>query len=285
MLSTLAASGQDFQSEFRRQCAARDTAAARQTLVRWQKQRPQDPDYYVARFNQLLEQAERVMVSRQPANGRGLTLTDSLGNTAGSISSGWDPTLIERACATLRRGVDLAPNRLDMRFGLAKAYEVNGQPEAQVQVLREALAYRAAAGSKPWRWRDGEALPAPEEAFVPGCLEDYASTYWQEGSPEGLETGRQLTELLRQYYPKSSLGPFNLGVYYGIKGQPEQAYTHLKQADALQPNDLSTVANLAKICINAGRKAEAQAYLARLRKLPGSRQAATELSAALRQLK
>lgn len=269
---------------FREAFQKSDTTAMRQVLTAWAKQEPKDPNLYVAKFNYLLRRAERIELRSDVPAKDGFTIKDKKGRTAGSITSGYDPELMAAAQAALRQGIALAPDRLDMRFGLAKAYEEAGDAAGQVQVLREALADQART-KQPWRWFDKAELPAPEKVFVPGSLEEYASTYWQKGGAQDLEAGRQLAELIVHYYPESSLGPFNMGVYYSITKQFGKAYPYLQQADKLQPNDLSTVANLTKLAIELKQKAEAQQYLARLRKLPESKAAADEFARQLRQLK
>lgn len=285
LLSGPAALAQDFQDEFRTAFQQSDTVAVGQVLRRWQQARPQDPNWFVARFNYLFKQAE-VVELRASSKGKpgAYTLTDEKGRVAGTLGSGYRPDFTDRACATLRQGLKVAPNRLDMWFGLAKAYELTGQPTEQVRALTDALSTHA-KNPTAWLWRDGAALPAPEAEFVPGSLEEYASYYWQHGDDAGLETGRQIAELLVQYYPQSSLGYFNLGAYHGFKGQYQQAYDYLQRADKLQPDDMSTVANLTKLAIDLRRKAEAQQYLARLQKMPDGREAVADFAPRVKKMK
>lgn len=285
LMSGPAALAQDFQSEFRTAFQRDDTVAVGQVLRRWQQARPQDPNWFVARFNYLFKQAEIVELrSGTTAEPGALQVKDKKGRVVASMGSGFRPDFTDRACATLRQGLQVAPNRLDMWFGLAKAYEMTGQPTEQVRALTEALTIHAKSPTI-WLWRDGAALPAPEAEFVPGSLEEYASYYWRRGDDTGLETGRQIAELLVQYYPQSSLGYFNLGAYHGFKGQHQQAYDYLQRADKLQPDDVSTVANLTKLAIDLKRKPEAQQYLARLQKMPDGREAVTDFAPLVKKMK
>lgn len=273
-----------FREQFRKAFVAGQAPAVEKVLADWEKAAPRDPDLYVARFNWLLKQSERLELQPSAAKrADDLAIKDKQGKTVGSIGSGYDPGLAEQASQALVKGLTFAPDRLDMHFGLAKLYEMTGQPKRQLETLRHALAHRPADG-KPWRWRDGGALPAAEALFVPGSLEQYAGFYWRQEGSEPLEHARAIAELIEQYYPKSSMGPFNTGVYYSIKGQSAKAYAKLQQADALSPNDPSTIGNLTKLAIELKRKDEATRYLAQLRKLPDTKEAVAEYTRTLRKL-
>lgn len=273
-----------FREQLRKALAADDPKAVERVLKAWKQATPRDPDLYVARFNWLLSNAKRMELrGGKPTDREEITIRDKKGKEVGSIGQGYDPDLIRQADAALTKGLSYAPNRLDMHFGLAKMYEMTGQPTEQLRVLRHALATHPANG-KPWRWRDGAALPDLEARFVPVSLEAYAGFYWQQEGDAALAHGRAIAELLEQYYPQSSFGPFNMGVYYAMKNQPALAYPKLQRADALAPNDPSTISNLTKLAIELKRKADATRYLQQLRKLPDTQQAVAEYSQKLRKL-
>ena len=271
-----------FREQFRTAFRAGEPKAVEKVLAAWEKATPRDPDLYVAQFNWLLKKAERLeMQSGTSVTGDALIIKDKQGKAVGNISTGYDPALVEQAGAALIKGLTFAPDRLDMHFGLAKMYEMTNQPKLEVKALQAALANHLAG---PWRWRDGGSLPAPEAGFVPGSLEEYATFYWQQEAADAPESGRAIADLIVQYYPKSALGPFNVGVYYLVKKEPAQAYASMQQADALAPADLSTLGNLTRLAIDLKRKDEATRYLARLSKLPDSKERADAYAAELKKL-
>ncbi|MBX0292209.1 tetratricopeptide repeat protein [Hymenobacter sp. HSC-4F20] len=284
LLVAISGFAQTFQIDYRRAMQAQDTAKVRKVLVAWQQKDPQNPDLYVARFNYLLRKSYRVVVSAAPPSGRGVAVQQKDGKAAGSLNEGYEPQLLEAARATLQEGIKVAPDRLDMRFGLAKTYEMTHEPDKEVAVLTAALADHKAS-SKPWRWSEGKALPASEAVFLPESLEEYMLPYWQSDTPEGAEVARRLAELISQYYPESSLGPFNLGMYYTLQQQPDKAYPLFQQANSRRPNDWQTLANLTRLAISMNRKTEAQQYLASLQKLPAGRPAAADLGKEVRKMK
>ncbi len=259
-----------------------DTAKVRKVLAAWQRKEPQNPDLFVARFNYLLRKAYRVEVSTSQATGRGVAIQQKDGKPAGSINEGYEPQLLEAARATLREGIQLAPERLDMRFGLAKTYELTHEPDREVAVLAATLADHKASG-KPWRWSEGKALPAPETVFLPESLEEYMLPYWQANTPADAEVARRLAELINQYYPESSLGPFNLGMYYSLQQQPDKARCFSRPTAAAPTT--GRLSNLTRLAINTNRKAEAQQYLASLQKLLAGRPAAADLGKEVRKMK
>lgn len=273
-----------YRDQFRKAFLSGDALAVEKVLTEWEQSTPRDPDLYVAQFNWLLKKAERIEL--QPAataQEEGIAIKDKKGKMVGSIGSGYDPGLANQAAAALIKGLAFAPNRLDMHFGLAKLYEMTNQPQLQVNALRNALVNRPKDG-QAWRWREGGVLPTAEEDFVPSSLEQYAGFYWRQEGDEALEHARAIAELIEQFYPKSSLGPFNTGVYYSVTKQPVKAFAKMQQADALTPNDPYTLGNLTKLAIELKRKDVAAGYLARLRKLPNGKEAADELAKELRKL-
>jgi tetratricopeptide (TPR) repeat protein len=238
--------------------------------VEWEKAQPQDPDLYVAKFNLILSEAEVLNVSTKAAQGGEFSIKDpKTGKEVGSIGGGgYNPAKVQQAMDVLRKGLALAPDRLDIRFGLAKAAELKQDPAQQLATLRDALAWRASAAGKPWRWRDGGALPAPETEFVTSSLEEYMVPYWQSSTPEGYRHGLALAELLLTYYPNSSLGYFNKGNYYAFTDNNAEAYKWFVQADKRNPNDPQNINNLLRISLNLRDKAAAKGYLTRLCQYP-----------------
>ena len=192
-----------FREQFRVAFKAGDVAAAEKVLTEWEKATPKDPDLYVARFNFLLNKAtKRTPVRSAPVAAAG---TAAPAQRPVPIMVSYDPTTMAQALAVLKQDISLAPERLDMRMGLAKNYEMAGPPTPLLQTIREALEAREKRG-KPWLWRDGVPLPAPENAFVPAAIEPFASNYRKQSGDQGLENGRLVAELVQKYFPQNSLG-------------------------------------------------------------------------------
>lgn len=269
-----------FREQFRAAFKTGDVAAAEKVLADWEKATPKDPDLYVARFNLLLNKAtKRTPVPAAPA----VAGTTAPAQRPPTVMVSYDPATMAQAAATLKQGIALAPERLDMRMGLAKSYEMAGQAGALLQTIRETLEARK-NGGKPWLWRDGVALPGPENAFVPAAIEPFASNYWKQPGDKGLENGRPIAELMEQYFPQNSLGYFNMGVYYAHLHKTQESYEKMQQADALDPNDISTLMNLTRMAIELKQKDKATAYQERLRKLPNGGPAADSFASAMQKL-
>lgn len=258
--------GPGFREKYQALMRQHKTKEAKAVAAQWEKAQPQDPDLYVAKFNLILSEAEVLNLSTKPAKGGDFSIKDpKTGREVGSLGGGgYNPLKVQEAITVLQKGVALAPDRLDMRFGMAKAAEYKNDPPQQYQILSDALAWRQSAAGQPWRWRDGGALPAPETEFVTGTLEEYMVPYWQSGTPEGYRAGLAISELLLKYYPQSSLGYFNKGNYYAFTENDAEAYKWFAQADKLNPKDPQLINNLLRISLNLKNKAAAQGYLTRL---------------------
>jgi Flp pilus assembly protein TadD len=61
-----------------------------------------------------------------------------------------------------------------------------------------------------------------------------------------------------------------MGVYYGHLNKTQEAYEKMQQADALDPNDFSTLTNLSRYAIVLKQKDAAVKYVERLRKMPNA---------------
>ena len=271
-----------FREQFRAAFKSGDVAAADKVLTEWEKATPKDPDLYVARFNFLLNKAtKRTPVPSAPVAPAAGTAAPAQRPAAIMVS--YDPATMAQAAAVLKQGIALAPERLDMRMGLAKSYEMAGQSAPLLQTIREALEARE-NGGKPWLWRDGAPLPAPENAFVPAAIEPFASNYWKQPGDKGLENGRSIAELMEKYFPQNSLGYFNMGVYYAHLHKTQESYEKMQQADALDPNNISTLMNLTRMAIELKEKDKALACQERLRKLPKGGPAADSFTSAMQKL-
>ena len=270
-----------FREQFRAAFKAGDLVGAEKVLADWEKATPKDPDLYVARFNFLLNKATKRTPVPAPTVAAGPAAAATPRPAVVVVS--YDPATMAQAAAVLKQGIALAPERLDMRMGLAKSYEMAGQPAPLLQTIREALAARK-NGGKPWLWRDGAPLPGPEQAFVPAAIEPFASNYWKQPGDKGLENGRPIAELMEEYFPQNSLGYFNMGVYYAHLHKTQESYEKMQQADALDPNDVSTLMNLTRMAIELKEKDKARAYQERLRKLPNGGPAADSFASSLQKL-
>lgn len=263
------AQAQDLPTTFRKAYQANDTAAMRLTLAQWRQQEPRSANVYVARASYLARRAEHAARRKggpaAPGTPTAAQLTDAAQNA-------------------LCQALTLAPDRLDVQFALAKSYEKQGDAGQQVATLRQALGSHGKSG-QPWHWYDSAELPAPEDEFVPASLDEYAEVYWQQSGETAWAVGRQLTDLITEYYPESYLGPFNLHECYSRRGQHEEALAQLQRARKLQPKEAATVAALVKTTLALGRKTEAQQYLGQLRKLPETEELVAELSQQLKEAK
>lgn len=277
--------GPGFREKYRAMLAQHKLKEAAAVVAQWEKAQPQDADVYVARFNLLLQEAETIAIATRPATGSEFIIQEPETDKAvGNIGSGYNPQKVKEAIQVLRKGLVLAPERLAIRFGMAKAAEFIGDAPQQYQVLSEALAWRQSATGKPWRWRDGTALPAPEAEFVSGSLEEYMVPYWQNQTAEGNQRGLALTELVLKYYPQSSIGYFNKGNYYAFTKNDAEAYKWFIQADKLNPNDPQNINNLLHTCLNLKNKVAAQEYLTWLCQYPDFREDCQHYTAELKKL-
>ena len=112
---------QDYQSEFQKYCQTNDTINQLKVLTKWKSENPNDAELYTSYFNYhfMKSRQEILVMSTNEPNGENLVLKDSLNQTAGFLGSEihYDQTEFNKGLNIIDKGIELYPDRLDMRFG------------------------------------------------------------------------------------------------------------------------------------------------------------------------
>ncbi len=236
----------EFENQWHALLARRQFAQAERLIQNREKRHPDDPEVFVARGNLYFRMA-RGVPHLAPTPGASGTAADS-----GAVAT--DTLLARRAVETLADAVRRFPNRLDIRFGLAYVEQELGQTDAEVAVLRDAVAY-AREHPADLRWSYGEPLPGPPERYVPSTLHDYVTYYMDHPGHDA--TMLAIANLAGEAYPHWPYALNDIAYYYGARGDWTQCLAYLGRAYRADSTDALVLYNLGWAYENTGRRAQA----------------------------
>jgi tetratricopeptide (TPR) repeat protein len=244
---------------------------AHSEIERLGKEAPQDPEYFVLSFNYYLYKAPLKpsivqMLKSVGDSGAQNTVVLKGGEIQGFSLAECDPDTIERGLEMLREGLELYPDRLDMRFGLASTAESADRYEQMADALLAILERRKVNGSK-WLWSFSLPLDEDPESLILENIQSRIYGLFQLASPSTDSLVMILSAALMQHYPKSVYGYSSLGSMYSMQGEYDSALPLLTEAYKIDSKDGIVVANLADLYQRMGDTSNAIKYYDRLNRV------------------
>lgn len=234
-------------------------------LVQWMTAEPNNPDMTVAAFNYyvLLGRTEvLVMDDAEPSpfnNEDVLLIQDEEGNTVSYMSSDYryDIENFELAMEIVSEGIELNPDRLDLRFGKAYMLGETRNYDRHIEEIKKVL-QRNIENKEAWLWMENEPVANVPE-FLTESFHDYLSNLFYAGN-DYLDDVIEVAELILVQYPNSVIHRSNIGAAYYTLGNYELAIENFKKANAVDPEDIVVLLNLAVIHGEMEKWDEAIAY-------------------------
>lgn len=241
-------SGQDFHTEFVRYFQQGDSSKQLETLKKWEKADPKNPELLTSYFNYYFLQSRQEFVSlttTQP-DGESLSLQDSTGKTAGFLGSqvSYNQQTLKKAFDKIDQGITLYPNRLDMRFGKIYAYGYLEDWEPYTNEIIKTIRY-SSANNNEWMWTNNEKKTNGKDLFL-SSLQDYQLTLYNTGDDKLLLNMRTIAEETLKYYPDHVASLSNLSITYLLTGEYDKGIEPLLKAEKLDPTDAIVLSNIAQ---------------------------------------
>lgn len=239
---------QSFYSEFQKNLKTNDTIKQLETLTAWEKVSPKDPELFTCYFNYYFSKSknELILLTTQKPNGLGFELKDSLNQTAGYLGSQINFNQIEfqKGIDKINKGIELFPNRLDMRFGEIYAF---GQIKDWKNFTNEIIktVQYSTTNNNEWTWTNNEKRTDGKEFFL-SSLQDYQVQLYNTGDDNLLLNMRNVAEEVLKYYPDHIESLSNLSVTYLLKGEYDKGIEPLLKAEKLNPKDYIVLSNIAQ---------------------------------------
>lgn len=253
---------QNFYSEFQKNLKTNDTIKQLETLTAWEKDNPKDPELITCYFNYYFSKSknELILLSTQKPNGLGFELKDSLNQTAGYLGSQIEFNQIEfqKGIDKINKGIELFPNRLDMRFGKIYAY---GQIKDWRNFTNEIITtvQYSKKNNNEWTWTNNEKRTDGKEFFL-SSLQDYQIQLYNTGDDNLLIDMRNIANEVLKYYPDHVESLSNLSITYLLNGEYDKGIEPLLKAEQLNPKDYIVLSNISQGYKLKGDKKKAIEY-------------------------
>lgn len=202
-----------------------DLAQADSLLRVWERNDPDNPEIYPARFNFYLRGAMKSGI------------TDPVESIQEQIV--WDDSLVNKALEIIDQGISLYPDRLDFRFGRATVCGMTDDWEG-VTDTGISIIDRARDNKCRWLWSDNEVLqPDSASAVMLDGLHDYERQLAVAGQSQ------QLLDTNLKYYPSDPIALTLKSALTYEAGEQKEAISLMELAYLAAPDDPLIADNLA----------------------------------------
>ena len=253
---------QDYQKKFNEFFQEGDTLNQRLVLENWEKDSPEDPELYTSYFNFHFNKSrmEVLALTNDEPDGESLVITDSLNNTVGYLGGDvhFQSVEFEKGIDKITRGIELYPNRLDMRFGKIYAF---GQVEDWRSFTDEIIVtvnYSVVNDNK-WTWTNNEEAETDANDFLLS-IQDYQLQLYNTNDDDLLLNMREIALAILKHYPDHIASLSNVAITYMIVGENDKAIEYLLQAEELNPEDYIVLSNIAEAYKRKGDTENAVEY-------------------------
>ena len=253
---------QNYKDDFQKYAQANDTINQLKVLTEWEKSNPKDPELYTSYFNYhfLKSRQEMIALTTEKPEGEGFELKDSLNQTAGYFGSKiyFDKTELQKGIDKINKGIELFPNRLDMRFGKIYVYGQVKNWREFTNTIIETIEYSSINNNK-WTWTNNETKENGKDFFL-SSLQDYQVQLYNTGNDDLLVNMREIANEILKYYPNHIESLSNLSVTYLLTGEYDKGIELLLKAEKINPQDYIVLSNIAQGYKLKGDKKKAIEY-------------------------
>ena len=224
-------------------------------LDKWEADFPEDLDMLQARFLYCFDKSQRVeMVTRSQSRFLGqqptLALKDSLGNDVNYFQETFfDDELFGEGIRQIERAIQLAPDRLDLRFNKVAAlvaYEKES-PDMALSDLKSLIDYNASQKPK-WQY---PGITVDREYFD-AAIQEYCFTFFRYATPRCYDAFRDLSLKMLDYEPDNVLFLDNMGSYFLVAQHDNKtALKYYNKVLKIKKDDITAIRNCVLLARNA----------------------------------
>lgn len=257
---SIQAFSQDYYAQFN--SLHNDTAALGKFLIEWNKNKPDDPELYVAYYNYFIRKSRTQLVSldKSQQGEKSLQLKDPTTGKVVAYRNGsitYDRDWIEKAFHYIDSGIEKYPSRLDMRFGKIYMLGRINDYERFTETLVAAIDYSQKIDLK-WIWTYNKPLDNPKESML-SAEQDYITQLLDAGDSQ-LDNIKKIAEAVLKYYPDNVANLSNLAITYTLKEDYNNALDILLKANTIAPTDGLVLNDIAYCYDSKGDKLNAIKY-------------------------
>ena len=233
-------------------------------LQLWENKEPNNPEMFISYFNYFISRSRFSGISidtEQKGSGPTMEITDSQsGEIVGYLNDSIQYNIedILTAVEYLNRGLDIAPDRLDMHFGKIHILNEIGQYKIAGNELFDTLVISKRINNN-WLWANNEGIENGELFFI-NNIQDYYSLWLNVATKEAYDQIKLCTEKQIELYPEHIQAYNVLAIYYLVNGQFQEGLKYLLQAEKIDPNDCIVLINIGRTYLNMNNKEKAEEY-------------------------
>lgn len=243
-------SGQENQKLFQELYEKNDTLGQRKLLLAWETLNNQDPDLYVAYFNYYTNRSKQEYVELSSNTEgktyeevrRGLTSDDDPIGFIQGVSI-FNPLLIRKGFYYAEKGIEIAPNRLDIRFGnIFIFFKMKDWKNYTREIIRT-INFGASIDNQ-WIWKENKPL-VDAKTFLFENIQIYQNQLYDTNDDKLLVYMREIAESVLKLYPDQVQSMSNLSITYMLNKEYDKALEFLLKAIKIKPNDYVIQGNIA----------------------------------------
>ncbi|NOU58483.1 tetratricopeptide repeat protein [Marinifilum caeruleilacunae] len=255
---------QDKLSIFSKYIQEGDTLKQKEHLETWSKEEPRNAELQTAYFNYYFNKSRNEIITlnsgNPPKDQKVLVLTDSTDQIAGFIGSqiNYDKSNLKKAFESIDKGIQLYPNRLDMRFGKIFALGQIKDWRSFTDEIIKAINH-SAINKNNWTWTYNEKQEGGKEMFL-GSLQDYQGQLYNTMNDKLLVNMQEISQAVLVHYPNHIESLSNLSIAYLVSKKYDKALVPLLKAEQINPTDFIVLNNIAYAYKESGKSKEAISY-------------------------
>ena len=256
--------GHNFQEDFGKYFQDGNTTKQLEVLKKWESISPVDPELFTSYFNYYFSKStEEILVldeGEPPVGEEVLIYKDSLDKESGYIVSKikYVNTDFQKGLEKINKGIELYPNRLDMRLG--KIYvlgQVKDWPNFTSEIIK--TVNYSTTNNNEWTWINNE-IKEGRESFFLSSLQDYQMQLYNTKDGNFLQNMQDIANAVLEHYPNHIESLSNLSITYLWTNKYNMALGILLKAEKLNPKDFIILTNIAYAYKEMGEKEKAIAY-------------------------
>ena len=253
---------QDYQSEFQKFYEVNDTINQLKTLKKWQSENPKDAELFTSYFNYhfMKSRQELLTLTTGQPNGESLVLKDSLNQNAGFLGSQihYNQAELKKGLDKIDKGIEIYPNRLDMRFGKIYAFgQIPDWTNFTAEIVKT-IEY-SAKNNNEWTWTNHEKFDGGGKEFLLD-IQNYQLQLYNTGNDDLLKNMRKIANKILEFYPNHIESLSNLSITYLLTGEYDKGIETLLRAEKIKPEDYIVLGNIAQGYKLKGDKKKAIEY-------------------------
>jgi tetratricopeptide (TPR) repeat protein len=282
---TIIGAAQSNLEKFQKLFKENDTVKIKSLLSQWEKDNPNDPEFYASAFNFYFSGSKHEFISlSNKQTKQSFQLKDSTGKVAGYVGSDIDYDLQKRdkAFAYINTGINKFPDRLDLRFGKCYALQTIEDYENFTTEVIKAIEYSNTIKNN-WRWTGNKKTDDAEHFFV-SAIQTYLKELYDTEDDNLLPYMKRIGDVALKYYPDNVEILSTTAVANMLTKEYDKALVYLKHAETINPKDFIVLNNIAQGYKLKGDKQNAIKYFELTAKY-GDEEAKQQAADQIRQLK